>query len=160
MFEFLKDYDAFRTQIRDVKVETFTALKELLDSNEALKREMADLKAGQAREASALAAKHEREIMTLAHSLQLERERFALEREQLIAKGDLFGERERVLEKNFIDLRETLTSQHQATKEILSLVVTRLPEVRVRMEGGLVHDTDSHRALPAGVGEVPEPPAE
>lgn len=137
MFEFLKDYESFRQQIRDVKVETFKELQTLLDENQTLKAAKQDL-----------LAKHEREIMTLSHSLQLERERFSLEREQLIAKtkGDLYGERERFLEKNFSDLRDTLKAQHDATKDVLSIVMQRLPDVRVRMEGGL---NDGNRALPA-----------
>ena len=142
MFEFLKDYEKFRDELRQVKVETFTELKGLLDQNEKLKRDLQDRD-----------AKHEREIMTLSHSLQLERERFSLEREQLIAKtkGDLYGERERFLEKNFADLQNTLKAQHDATKDVLSLVITRLPDVRLRMEGD-VNEADSRRALPASAG--------
>ena len=138
MFEFLKDYESFRQQIRDVKVETFKELKGLIDASDALRREKQDL-----------LAKHEREIMTLSHSLQLERERFALEREQLIAKtkGELFGERERFLEKNFADLRDTLKAQHEATKDVLSVVIQRLPDVRLRL-GGEHGPRDSRRALP------------
>lgn len=139
MLEWMKDYEKFRGEIRQVKVETFTELKNLLDETEKLKRALVDRD-----------AKHEREIMTLSHSLQLERERFALEREQLIAKtkGDLFGERERFLEKNFADLQNTLKAQHDATKDVLSIVMTRLPDVRLRMEGDV--EGNSHRALPAG----------
>lgn len=146
MFEFLKDYESFRQQIRDVKVETFKELQKLLDENQQLKAGRQDLM-----------AKHERDIMTLSHSLQLERERFSLEREQLIAKtkGDLYGERERFLEKNFSDLRDTLKAQHDATKDVLSIVMQRLPDVRVRMEGGLSGDTDSRRALPVGRDTAP-----
>lgn len=153
MFEFLKDYDSFREQIRAVKVETFNDLKKLLDENDALKRKLADKD-----------AVHEREIMTLSHSLQLERERFALERETLISKTQqgLYAEREKFLEKNFADLRTTLTAQHDATREILGLVVHRLPDVRLRMEGEGVHgEADRRRALPARADEAdPEPPAQ
>jgi hypothetical protein len=137
VFEWMKDYDAFRKQIREVKVETFNELKQLLDENASLKRQLSDKD-----------AKHEREVMTLAHSLQLERERFGLEREQLIAKtkGELFSEREKFLEKNFMDLRDTLKAQHEATKDVLSVVIQRLPDVRLRMTGADVED--SRRALP------------
>lgn len=147
MFEFLKDYESFRSQIRTVKVETFNELKGLMDQNEQLKRDVRDRD-----------AKHEREVMTLSHSLQLERERFALEREQLIArtKGELYGERERFLEKNFADLRDTLQLQHAATRDVLSLVVQRLPDVRLRMEGD-VYGGDGRRALPASGGDTPAP---
>jgi hypothetical protein len=147
MFEFMKDYEQFRKQIRDVKVETFNELKGLLDENEKLKRELRDKD-----------AKHEREIMTLSHSLQLERERFAVEREQLIAKtkGDLYGERERFLEKNFADLQATLKAQHDATKDVLGLVITRLPDVRLRMEGDVAETGNSRRALPT-VGSEGDP---
>lgn len=148
MFEFLKDYESFREQIRQTKVETFTELRTLLDENEKLKRDVRDKD-----------AKHERDIMTLSHSLQLERERFALEREQLIAKtkGDLYGERERFLEKNFADLQNTLKAQHEATKDVLSLVITRLPDVRLRMDGDVTNEANGHRALPAHSGAVTGP---
>lgn len=139
MLEFLKDYESFRQQIREVKVETFTELKELMDQNDKLRREKQDLM-----------ARHEREIMTLSHSLQLERERFELEKQQLITKvkGDLAVERERVLEKNFNDLRDTLKAQHDATKDVLSIVIDRLPDVRVRT-GGELGAGNRRRALPA-----------
>lgn len=147
MLEFLKDYESFRNQIREVKVETFKELKGLIDDNAKLKRDLQDKD-----------AKHEREIMTISHSLQMERERFALEREQLIAKtkGELYGERERFLEKNFSDLRETLQAQHAATKDVLSLVVQRLPDVRLRMEGD-AYGGDGRRSLPAGAREASTP---
>lgn len=142
MFEFLKDYESFRQQIRDVKVSTFNELKGLIDENDKLKRELRDRD-----------AKHEREIMTLSHSLQLERERFQLEKEQLIAKtkGELYGERERFLEKNFADLQNTLKAQHDATKDVLGIVMQRLPDVRLRMEGDV--EGNSRRALPAAASE-------
>lgn len=142
MFEWLKDYESFRQQIREVKVDTFKELNDLLSENERLKREKQDLQ-----------AKHEREIMTLSHSLQLERERFALEREQLITKtkGDLQMERERVLEKNFNDLRDTLKAQHDATKDVLSIVIDRLPDVRMRIGSG--DDRNSRRTLPPAAPE-------
>lgn len=119
-------------------MDTFKELRSLLDENEKLKRDLKDKD-----------AKHERDVMTISHSLQLERERFALEREQLIAKtkGDLYAERERFLEKNFDDLRATLTTQHQTTRDILSLVVNRLPDVRMRLEGDV--EANGNRALPA-----------
>jgi hypothetical protein len=121
MLEWMKDYQHFREKIRDVKLEQFEELRRLLDENQRLAHESADLK-----------AKHEREVMTLAHQLQLEKERFGLERERVISetKTKLFEDRERFLEKNFSDLERTLTKQHDATRDILGMVMDRLPNVK------------------------------
>lgn len=126
MLEFLKDYKSFRESIREVKIEQFTELKNLLDENEKLKREAAD------REAA-----HERTVMSLTHQLTLERERFALEmktREAAQAK-ELLQERGEFLEKNFADA-ERMADKRQATIiEVLNAVVTRISDRRLDIGG-------------------------
>lgn len=146
-FEWLKDYQHFRDKIRDVKLEQFEELRRLLDDNQRLQRESADLK-----------AKHEREVMTLAHQLQLEKERFGLERERLISetKTKLYEDREKFLERNFSDLERTLTKQHDATKDILGMVMDRLPNVRWAIgDGSDVTVKNVHVRAPE-LGEAPE----
>jgi len=138
MLEFLKDYKSFRETIRDVKVEQFTELKSLLDENEKLKRERADLDAN-----------HERAVMLLTHQLTLERERFALEmktREAVQAK-ELLEDRGKFLEKNFQDAERMSEKRHSVIVDVLNAVVTRISDKRLVIDGDKGDDTQKRLAI-------------
>lgn len=125
MFEFMKDYATFTKSLRDIKAAQFEELRGLIDENQKLKRDLADIQ-----------ARHEREVLTLTHEITLERQRFELEKATKSADqtAQLAQQRETYMKKNFDDLQQVMGVRHEQMVEMMQLVVNRITDRRLTID--------------------------
>jgi hypothetical protein len=147
---FDKDLRALKENLRKYKIESFDELFQVVTENEKLKKKIINLQENLSSEIAKLKSAHEIEMLTIKHTVKLERERYESEGKQKFAEKEhqlslkikefekdkeilqldlqrqIFEERKIFLETNFKDIKEDANNNLDRSVKILSMFLDKI----------------------------------